>query len=197
MTAEEIETSPPRAKGQHRRAGAPPARRGLPRLTVVLLLLCLIAAGFAAYFAADRGAAPATPAVEPASLTSPAAAAATAAAKRAVVDVLSYSYRSIDADVRKAEAESTGLFLQQYRTTANRLLSEARQEKAIVQATVANTGVVSSTARDVVVLLFVDQATVRQPRGPSSNTARIDQSRVRVTMTKVGSRWLISQLAAL
>ena len=166
----------------------------MPMVTVVLLALCVVAAAFAVFFGIDR---PSSSSVPDSSLTGPAARAATAAARQATSQVLSYSYKSIASDIRQAEADATGLFLRQYRSTASRLLTEARQEKAIVQARVGQSGVVSAGPGNVVVLLYVDQATVRQPGGPSSNTTRIDQSRVRVTMTKVGSRWLISQLAAL
>lgn len=183
-----------RARGQHRRSVAAPRRADLPLATVVLLALSVVAAAFAVFFAVHR---PAAVAASDASLTSPSARSATAAARAAVSRVLSYSYKSIQSDVQQAEAHATGLFLRQYRSTASQLLSQARQEKAIVSARVGQAGVVSAGPNDVVVLLFVDQATVRQPHGPSSNTTRIDQSRVRVTMTKVGSRWLISQLAAL
>lgn len=194
MTADEasLTAEPARPQGRHRRAEQPGPSR-LPAVTAVLLVLCLVPAGLAAFFAVDRP----TGTASPASLTGPNARAATVAATRSVVNVLSYSYKSITADVRRAEADATGVFLKQYRSTADQLLSESRQEKAIVQATVGSTGVVSAGPGNVVVLLYVDQATVRQPRGPSSNTTRIDQSRVRVTMTKVGPRWLISQLAAL
>ena len=47
------------------------------------------------------------------------------------------------------------------------------------------------------VLLFVDQASVRKTPGAKTPTTRIDQSRVRVTMTLVNGRWLVSDLAAL
>jgi hypothetical protein len=45
--------------------------------------------------------------------------------------------------------------------------------------------------------VFVDQASVKQLPGQRTPTTRIDQSRVRMTMTKVDGRWKVSQLAAL
>ena len=122
---------------------------------------------------------------------------ATAAAQRAVRDILSYDYRSIDSDISRAKAETTGLFARQYAGTASALLGQAKQLRAIVQATPAAPAVVSATSGEVVVLLFVDQASVRQQAGQKTPTTRIDQSRVRMTMTKVGNQWKVSQLAAL
>jgi Mce-associated membrane protein len=89
------------------------------------------------------------------------------------------------------------LFATQYSASAPRLLSEATQLKAIVQATVGASGVVSTSRSDVVALLFVDQATVRQTPGEKTPTTRIDQSRVQVTMTNVGGNWRVSELQAL
>lgn len=186
--------APATGRGHHRQPVAATWRR-VPPLTAALLVLCLVAAGFAAFFAVDRGGG--TAAAPDTSLLTPTTRAATLAARHAVVQVLSYNYKTIATDVRHAEADSTGLFLRQYRATASRLLAQARQQRAIVQASIGSSGVVSAGPGNVVVLLFVDQYTVRQPKGPSSNSTRVDQSRVRVTMTRTGGSWRISQLAAL
>jgi Mce-associated membrane protein len=122
---------------------------------------------------------------------------ALAAARAAVQRISSYDYRSIGSDITAAKADTTGRFAAQYAEAAPRLLSEARQLKAIVQASVVSDGVVSASAHDVVVLLFVNQATVRELPGQRSPTTRIDQSRVQVTMTEVRGRWLVSALTAL
>ncbi len=119
------------------------------------------------------------------------------AAKQAAHDLLSYDYRTMSADVARATAETTGAFAQEYAGTARQLTTQARQLRAIVQATTTAPSVVSATADQVVVLVFVDQASVRKAAGDKTPVTRIDQSRVRLTMTKVHGRWLVSQLAAL
>ena len=123
--------------------------------------------------------------------------AALAAARVAARDILSYDYRTLDADIAKAKAETTGLFAQQYAGTSGTLLAQAKQLRAIVQATPSNPGIVSASDDEVVVLMFVDQASVKQLSSQKSPTTRIDQSRVRMTMTQVGGKWKVSQLAAL
>ena len=122
---------------------------------------------------------------------------AMAAAVGAASDVLSYDYRTLDRDVARAQGDATGLFARQYRQTAESLKQQAAKNRAIVEATPSMPGVVSATADEVVVLVFVDQASVRQIAGAKTPTTRIDQSRVRMTMTRVGDKWLVSQLAAL
>jgi Mce-associated membrane protein len=124
-------------------------------------------------------------------------AAAVSAATSAARDILSYDYRTLGTDIPRAKAETTGLFASQYASTSDQLLAQAKQLRAIVQARPAQPGVVSATTHQVVVLLFVDQLSVKQVAGAKTPTTRIDQSRVRLTMSKVGGRWLVSQLAAL
>jgi Mce-associated membrane protein len=158
----------------------------------VLWLLCVPAAAAAVVFWVQ------TPSVRAqSSLLSPTSESALSAAKSAVHVILSYDYRDISADISRAKADTTGVFARQYASTASKLLSEAKQVKAIVQATVGAAGIVDASPRQVVVLLFVDQASVRQTPGQSRPTTRIDQSRVRATMSRVGDRWLVSDLAAL
>jgi Mce-associated membrane protein len=123
--------------------------------------------------------------------------AAATAAKQAVEDVLSYDYRTVDKDIARARSEATGQFAEQYDASAQQLADQAKQSRAIVQATSSAPAIVAADGGQVVVLLFVDQASVKQLDDAGSPTTRIDQSRVGVSMTRVGDRWLISQLAAL
>ena len=123
---------------------------------------------------------------------------AVTAARQAARDILSYDYRNLKADIAKAKSETTGVFAKQYAGSADTLLAQAAQLRAIVQATPASPpAIVSATADEVVVLVFIDQASVKQPAGQKTPATRIDQSRVRMTMTKVGGAWKVSQLAAL
>ena len=119
------------------------------------------------------------------------------AAGSSVEQILSYDYRTIEEDVDAAKELTTGALREQYDETAPSLLSQARQVRAIVQASVGSAGVVNVDGDRVVVLLFVDQATVKQVGDAAEPTTRIDQNRVRVTMSKVGDRWLVSELTAL
>jgi Mce-associated membrane protein len=182
--------------GRHRREA--PSRSGGARrsrssaATLGLALLCLPVAAAAIVFWLQTPSSPTPP-----SLLSANSSAAVTSAKASVHTILSYDYRAIDANIASAKAATTGVFAHQYAGTASQLLSEAKQAKAIVQATIGSSGVVSASPTNVVVLLFVDQASVRQVKGQKTPTTRIDQSRVQVTMTLVGGKWLVSNLAAL
>ncbi|MDT7539982.1 MAG: Mce-associated rane protein [Actinomycetota bacterium] len=122
---------------------------------------------------------------------------AVSAARVAAGDILGYDYRSIDDAIKRARSETTGAFRKQYDETASQLLPQSKQVKAIVQATVGSAAVMSGDRDRVVVLLFVDQATVKQQPGAKTPETRIDQSRVRMTMNRVGGHWLVSELVAL
>lgn len=192
---------PPSAGGRHRRAPEPTTRAEtgdrrtrswLRTLTLIVAALCLPAAAALMVFLVRS---PATSTVT--TLTGPTSQAAENAARTAAGAILSYDYRTLPANIKRAQADTTGEFSKQYSSTSAALLKQAKQEKAIVRATVGSAGVVSTSPTNVVVLLFVDQASVRQPTGQKSPTTRIDQSRVRMTMSLVGGRWLVAQLQAL
>jgi Mce-associated membrane protein len=122
---------------------------------------------------------------------------AVSAARVAAGDILGYDYRSIDEAIKRARSETTGAFRKQYDETAAELLPQSKQVKAIVQATVGSAALMSADRDRVVVLLFVDQATVKQQPGAKTPETRIDQSRVRMTMSRTGGHWLVSELVAL
>lgn len=122
---------------------------------------------------------------------------ALASAARIVRDVLSYDFRTIDADIARAQRDTTGEFAAQYNDAATELRSRAIANRAIVQAQPQPPGVVSANARQVTLLLFVDQVSVRQLPGASSPLTRATQSRVQMTLTEVDGTWRLSALSGL
>ena len=119
------------------------------------------------------------------------------AATSAAQKVLSFDYRTINADVARAKATATGGFLTEYELTSASLVKQVGPAKAIVQASVQSGSVISASKSQVVVLLFVDQASVRQDSGQKTPVTRIDQARVQMTMQKQHGRWLVSKLSSL
>ena len=174
----------PRAHGRHRRQEPRQARRA-PRLSlVVLAAVCIAIAAVDGLLLLK---------VQDQRASNDARGDAVTAAKTAVTEILSYDYRTLDRDIATAKADATGPFLAEYSSTASRLLSQAKQLKAVVQASVASTSVVSASENRVVVLAFVDQATVKA----GDKQTRIDQNRVRMAMQRVNGRWLVAELDAL
>jgi Mce-associated membrane protein len=115
------------------------------------------------------------------------------AARTSAQSILSYDYRTLEANMAKAEALTTGQFRQQYEADAPKLLALAKQAQGVVQANVWQAGIVSESPGQVTVLLFVDQSTTQA----SNQTPQLSQNRVKLVMQKVGGNWLVAQLQAL
>jgi Mce-associated membrane protein len=119
---------------------------------------------------------------------------AIAAAHDHAQTILSYDYRHLDADFAAARATLTGGFARDYKVTTTTLVRPgAEQYHVVVKAEVAAQSVVSATADQVVVLLFVNQTTTStRLDGP-----KVDLNRVRLTLVKTGGSWLVSKVVAL
>jgi Mce-associated membrane protein len=121
---------------------------------------------------------------------------ALAAAARITHDILSYDYRTIDQDIARARAETTGTFARQYAAATAELRTQAVATRAIVQARVRDTGVVTAGSKQVVVLVFADQVSVTRASTRSVPTTRLIPSAVQLTLTDVGGRWRVATLSA-
>jgi Mce-associated membrane protein len=119
------------------------------------------------------------------------------AAQTAATTLLAYDYRHIANDVANAKGLITTPFSSQYAETATTLQSEAVKLQAIVQANVRTTAIEDASHNRVVVLLFVDQSSVKKLPGQKTPVTRIDEQRVRMTMVRSHGHWLVSELAAL
>jgi Mce-associated membrane protein len=119
---------------------------------------------------------------------------ASAAAQHDAVSILSYDYRHLDRDFAAARKALTGSFGRDYQATTSKLVRPgARQYHVVVRAEVAAESVVSATAEQVVVLLFVNQTTTStRLAGP-----RVDLNRVRLTLVRVDGSWLVNNVVAL
>jgi Mce-associated membrane protein len=119
---------------------------------------------------------------------------ASAAARQDAVSILSYDYRHLNRDFAAARTTLTGSFAKDYQATTSKLVRPgATQYHVVVKAEVAAESVVSATANQVVVLLFVNQTTTStRLDGP-----RVDLNRVRLTLVRVGGSWLVNNVVAL
>lgn len=184
--------------GKHRAPSAPAARkpartepRGTKRRFVALLVLVAvtIASAVGAFLVHRSNSHPRSlQAVESARKS------AVAAAASDIPKILGYDYRHLTSDITAAKAISTGQFLGDYTSTAQKVLASAPSIKAIVTATVSGQSVVQAQSDRVTLLLFVDQESVKQLKGQKTATTRIDPFRVQVTMSRVAGHWMVSNL---
>jgi Mce-associated membrane protein len=111
------------------------------------------------------------------------------AAKDSTIKMLSYKAETVDKDLTSAEDLLTGTFRDSYAQLIHDVVIPGAKEKKITAvATVPAVASVSATDTHAVVLVFVNQSVVVGAT-PPTDTA----SSVRVTLDKVGDRWLVSQ----
>jgi Mce-associated membrane protein len=111
------------------------------------------------------------------------------AATDGTIALLSYKPETVEKDLEAARTQMTGTFLNAYTSlTHDVVIPGAKQKQVSAVATVPAAASVRATADHAVVLLCVNQAVV-VGQDASTTTA----SSVRVSLDKIGGRWLISQ----
>jgi Mce-associated membrane protein len=112
----------------------------------------------------------------------------THAATDGTIAILSYRPETVEKDLDAARDRLSGNFKDAYtKLTHDVVIPGSRQQKISAVATVAAASSVSASESHAVALLFVNQ-TIVVGGDPPTNTS----SRVRVTLDKVGGRWLIA-----
>ena len=120
-----------------------------------------------------------------------AATAALSAATTGVASVLSYNYKSLDADFAKAEALLTPSFRKSYQaTTAKAVQPLAAKYKAVSTAQVSAAGIIVASTSAAKVLVFVSQ----QVTNTQLSAPRLDRSRIEVELIHTHGQWLINKL---
>jgi Mce-associated membrane protein len=111
------------------------------------------------------------------------------AATDGTIALLSYKPETVEKDLEAARSRLTGTFLSAYTSlTHDVVIPGAKQKQVSAVATVPAAAPVQANAQHAVVLLCVNQAVV-VGQDASTTTA----SSVRVSLDKIGGRWLISQ----
>jgi Mce-associated membrane protein len=111
-----------------------------------------------------------------------------AAARDCAVALLTFRFDTVDRDVAAARQRLTGGFRDSYtQRTQQELIPNAKERRVTATAIVPAAASESATANHAVVLVFVNQ-TVRIGDSVPADAA----SSVRVTLDKVGERWLVS-----
>ncbi len=111
-----------------------------------------------------------------------------AAARETATAMLSYNADTVEKDLNSARDRLTGSFLEEYTKLVNEVVIPGSREKNIsAVAQVPAAASVSATPDHAVALVYVDQ-TVTVGKDTPTNTA----SSVKVTLDRVGGRWLVS-----
>lgn len=111
------------------------------------------------------------------------------AAKDSTIALLSYKPDTVEQQLTEARDRLTGEFRDQYTSlTKNVVIPGAKEKQISAVANVPEAASVSANPGHAVVLVFVNQ-TVVVGTGAPTDTA----SSVRITLDKIGDRWLISE----
>lgn len=119
-----------------------------------------------------------------------AAAQALDAAERYTLVLTGVDPASIDKNFAEVIDGATGEFKDMYSASAEQLRQLLIENKATAHGTVIDSAVKSATKNKVEVLLFVDQSVSNK----ASPQAKIDRSRIVMTMEKVNGRWLAAKV---
>lgn len=202
---EATEAPEPEAAGDHAQpADRPRTAWGRRRriITAVLAVLAVAAAAGTWYLANQPGPADVRPAVAedgsytPGSVPSAAGAAAVRAATEKVPEALSYDYRTLDKNLRRATEGMTPKFTDTFTDTFNRVVKPmATENKAVTQALVRGAGLadLSDDETTATCVLFVDQLLVTS-EGSGDAKPHVGKERVLVTVTDVDGRWLVDNI---
>lgn len=110
------------------------------------------------------------------------------AAKNITVAMLSYSPESAATTLTAARDSLTGSLRDSYTSLVNDVVIPGAQQKRIsAAANIAATASIEASENHAVVLVFVDQS-ITEGQGTPTATA----SSVRVTLDRIGTRWLVS-----
>lgn len=151
-------------------------------LVLVAAVLGLGTWGYGSVRAQDR--------VDEASRTAP------ASAERAASTILSYSYKSLDADAKAAERYMTPSYKKQYAATFKKLVKpNAGGLKARVVANVKASGVSHADPDRVKVLLYVNQTTTSTANGGEPQRA-LNRVLFSMKRTDTDAPWLVDDITA-
>ena len=164
---------------------------GTGRLTVLLVLLCLVLAAAAGVLWSRSESFAASPAPTGAISSPSAAASALEEVPRLTERVLSYGAKTLDEDIEASHEVSTPSFRQQYDATMTAVRDRTVRDEVTVEARAVGSAVVSASSSRVVALVFVDQTTTARGAG----NQRVDQNRVLVTVTRDAREWHVSTMS--
>lgn len=109
-------------------------------------------------------------------------------AKDSTVALLSYNADSVDRDLKAARDRLTGGFRDSYAQLTDKVVIPGSKQKQVsAVAKIPAAASVSANRNHAVVLVFVNQTTTIGQDRPTETA-----SSVRVTLDKVGDRWLVS-----
>ena len=160
------------------------------RLLIALVIVCLVlccVAGVAWWRAEhpDEGAAP-----DGAITSTEARDAGMAAAAQLTEKVLSYDWKTLDADIKANQAVLAPSFRSEYSKTIAKVKADAVKNQLKLETKAEATSIMSASENKVVALVFANRVTTAK----GTANQRVDSTRLVVTLTRKDGEWRISKL---
>jgi hypothetical protein len=169
-----------------------PGVAGANRLVAALVVLCLVLAGVLG-FLVNRSRHPHLDTAPNGQVTQGSFRnAAMSAASDAASQALSYSYKTFDADRKKARALMGPTLAKQYDKAMDGVAEQTATAKLTLKATVLSAGLLSAKEHEARVLLFVNTVTTTE----GSKKQQLDQNRVLMDLTRKDGEWIVSKMDA-
>lgn len=173
-------------------AGRFGAAQGGTRLVAALLVLCLVLGG-ALWFVVHRSLHPHLDTAPNGQVTqSSFRNAAMSAASDAATKILSYSWKTFDADRKTGAALVTGEAAKEYGRAMDEVAAKVAATKLTLKANVLSVGTISVKEHEAKVLVFVDTVTTRD----GSKGQQLQQSRLVMDLTRKDGDWSVSKMDA-
>jgi Mce-associated membrane protein len=119
---------------------------------------------------------------------------ADAAARKAVVRMTTYDYRTVEKDFDWVDDAGTAKFRDQYTEVSEPIRKLVTELKATAKGTVVDSAPRVEDTRHVTVLLFVDQEISNPGSGSTKPQRGLDQPRVVMKMVEQDGRWLVDEV---
>ena len=162
---------------------------GSSRLLGILVALCLVLVGVTGY-AGWRSEHPVGNALDGAITSAEARDAGLQAATQLTQRVLSYDWKTLDADVKGVEAELAPTFRSEYAKTMAGIKEQTVKNQVKLTASIVAASVISASEQKVEALVFVNQLTTAKGAG----NQRVSVVRARVTLSRGNGHWRVSEL---
>ena len=104
--------------------------------------------------------------------------------------VLSYDWKTLDADIKAVEAVLAPTFRSEYDKTMAGIKEQTVKNQVKLTASIVATSVISASEQKVVALVFVNQLTTAKGAG----NQRVSVVRARVTLSRGSGEWRVSEL---
>lgn len=112
-------------------------------------------------------------------------------AAETVSQILSYDHRNVEHHFASVLSSLGGEFRPQFEEVSRQVIvPSAQQRQVVTNADVVGTSVIGARPDRAELLLFVNQSTTSAEQPDT----KLDGSRVRVTVERIDSRWLITEL---